>query len=72
MKAIEFSASVSREGMLEIPTSLRDQICLDQPVRVLLLLPESGEAADWARLTAEKFLQGYDASDAIYDELHAR
>jgi hypothetical protein len=35
-------------------------------------MPESTEDHEWARLTAEQFLQGYADGDAIYDELPAR
>jgi len=72
MKAFEFQTRVSPEGTVLIPVDLRDQVGPDQPIRVLLLVAESPGDVDWARVTAEQFLQGYDTSDAIYDDLQGR
>jgi hypothetical protein len=72
MKAFEFEARVSADGTLLVPTDLRKQVQPNQAVRVLLLVNESEEDTDWARLTPAQFVQGYDASDAIYDNLPAR
>jgi hypothetical protein len=72
MKAFEFQAHVSPEGTLEVPPALRQQVRPDQTVRVLLLVDEPDGDAEWARLTSEQFLKGYDASDAIYDDLQGR
>jgi len=38
---------------------------------VVLFVADSEDEVEWARLTHEQFLQGYDASDGIYDALHA-
>jgi hypothetical protein len=72
MKAFEFQSRVSADGTVSVPANLRNQVEPDQPVRVLLLVAESDSDTDWARLTADQFLQGYDASDAIYDSLSGR
>jgi hypothetical protein len=69
MKAFEFEGNVQPQGRLSIPPEVAAQLPPNQPVRVLLLVPELGEDAEWARLTIEQFLKGYDDSDAIYDEL---
>jgi hypothetical protein len=34
-------------------------------------MAEDAEAADWERLAAQEFLQGYAESDAVYDQLPA-
>ena len=47
------------------------QIHREQPVRVILLIPEPDEDQNWSYLTAEQFLKGYAESDAIYDSLSA-
>jgi hypothetical protein len=72
MKAFEFQTRIGPEGTVPIPSDLRDEVGPDQPVRVLLLVAESTDDADWARLTARQFLQGYDVQDAIYDNLPGR
>jgi len=69
MKAFEFQAQVNPDGTVAIPADLCKQISPNQAVRVLLLIAEPNEEAVWSRLTSEQFLQGYDASDAIYDNL---
>ena len=69
MKAFEFQTRVSSEGTVSVPPDLRDKVGPDQPLRVLLLVGESDSDPDWARLTNDQFLRGYDPTDAIYDEI---
>ena len=69
MKAFEFQTRLSPEGSLLVPSELRGQVCSDQPVRVLLLVPESDDDKVWERVTAEQFFKGYDDSDSIYDNV---
>jgi hypothetical protein len=40
-----------------------------EAVRVMVLLPENEEEADWKNLAAEQFLAGYSEGDAIYDAI---
>lgn len=72
MKALAFEAQVNADHTLPIPSSMASEVPSGQTVRVLLLLPDSTEDADWARLTSEQFLKGYADSDAIYDQLSGR
>lgn len=72
MKAVEFEARVNPDHMLPIPSSLAAELPTGQTVRVLVLLPDSSEDADWNRLATEQFLKGYADSDAIYDQLSGR
>ncbi|MGH7172170.1 MAG: hypothetical protein ACRELG_17990 [Gemmataceae bacterium] len=69
MKALEFETQVNPDHTLPIPASIAAEIPSGQTVRILVLVPDSSEDADWARLTAEQFLKGYADSDAIYDQL---
>ena len=69
MKALAFEAQVNPDNTLPIPSSVAPELPTGQTVKVLVLLPDSSEDADWARLTAEQFLKGYADSDAIYDQL---
>jgi hypothetical protein len=72
MKAYEFPAYVTQDGQLRLPEAALAQIKGEQVVRVIVLIQEpvdiSSEQA-WSILTAEQFLAGYTAEDAIYDAL---
>lgn len=72
MKALAFEAQVNPDHTLPIPSTVAAEIPAGQMVRVLVLLPDSSEDADWERLTTEQFLKGCADSDAIYDELSGR
>jgi hypothetical protein len=39
----------------------------EELVRVIVLLPEDADEADWKRFTNEQFLRGYSESDSAYD-----
>lgn len=72
MKAYEFSAKIAPDGRIELPQSLLNALRAEQPVRVILLIEGSEDAAEenaWSRLSAEQFLAGYAEEDAIYDDL---
>ena len=69
MKTLEFDAQISPDSTLKVPGAFATQIEANQPVHVVLLVPELGEDQDWSQLTAEQFLKGYADSDAIYDDL---
>jgi hypothetical protein len=72
MKAYEFPCKVTSEGRLELPEALTKLLPANQVVRVIVLLNEPTEREDeeaWARLTAEQFLTGYSAADAVYDAI---
>jgi hypothetical protein len=66
MKALEFWAHINPDYTLSVPPEVAIQIEKEQSVRVILLIPVSGEDQDWVRITAEQFLKGYDKGDAIY------
>jgi hypothetical protein len=66
MKALEFEARVRPDHTLSVPSSVAPLVSPGQPVRVLLLVPDSTEDADWESLAATEFLTGYAGSDAIY------
>ena len=71
MKALEFRACLKPDCTLTVPPDVAAQIHREQPVRVILLIPEPDEDQNWSYLTAEQFLKGYAESDAIYDSLSA-
>lgn len=71
MKAYESSAKITSKG-LEIPDWLLEILPSNQEVKVIILINEQtdhSEQAYWSKLTAEQFLNGYEQSDAIYDNI---
>jgi len=69
VKSLEFEATLDSEANLKVPDDLAAQIQTGQPVRVILVLPESTEEKDWRRLTTEQFLRSYADGDSIYDNV---
>ena len=69
MKALEFQARINPDDTVTIPAHVAEQVRGDEPVRVILLVPDSAEDEDWSRMTAEQFLKGYAEGDTIYDKL---
>jgi hypothetical protein len=72
MKAYEFPAEVTAEGMVVLPNEVLTHLSSLQQVRVIVLVDESAdlrERSEWSKLSAERFVAGYSASDAIYDTL---
>jgi len=67
MKALEFETTLSTDSKLTVPENLALQIPKEEAVRVIVLLPENGDDADWQHLAADRFLAGYSESDSIYD-----
>jgi hypothetical protein len=72
MKALEFEAQVSPDHTLPIPSSVAAELPMGQTVRVLVLVPDSSEDAEWEQMASSEFLKGYAESDAIYDQLSGR
>lgn len=69
MQAVEFTSEVNEHGELPVPRDLAKTLPRTKKVRVILLFPsDDTEDRDWSRLTAEQFLKGYAAGDAIYDK----
>jgi hypothetical protein len=69
MKAVEFLTRVDVNNSLDVPPDVAAQLPRGQEVRVIVLVPEPEEDQEWSRLAADRFLAGYDDSDAIYDRL---
>jgi len=66
MKALEFETTLGADAKLTVPENLAGQIPKQESVRVIVLLPEGGDA-DWQHLTAERFFASYSEGDSIYD-----
>jgi len=72
MKTLDFTAEVKADNTLSVPAEVADQVRDAGAVRVVIILPDPDEDADWRRLGMERFLQGYSEADALYDELPPR
>ena len=69
MKAIEFTATMQDVGHIDIPQNFRNEVQLNQSVRVLILLDDNNASDNaWASLSQSQFLNGYSEEDAIYDK----
>jgi len=69
VKALEFESKLGEDASLRVPDDLVLQIPKEEPVRVIVLVPESNEDEAWRRLTRDQLLQGYSDGDSIYDAI---
>lgn len=69
MKALEFVAKLGTDASLKVPQEVAARIPREEPVRVIVLLPEGIEDAEWRRLTNGQFVRGYGEGDSIYDAI---
>jgi hypothetical protein len=67
VKAFELSATITSDGNLAVPDSVRRLLPPGRAARVIVLIPDADEDEAWDRLAAEEFLSGYAAADAAYD-----
>ena len=67
MKALEFETKLDTDANLKVPEDLASQIPKEELVRVIVLLPDDADEADWQRFTNEQFLRGYSEGDSAYD-----
>jgi len=72
MKAIEFQSQLNPDHTLRVSASAAGAIPIGQPVRVLVLVPDSDGDDEWERLTVADFGQGYADEKAVYDRLLSR
>ena len=69
MTSLEFEAHLDSDANLKVPNDLAAQIQIGQPVRLILVLPESAEDLDWRRLATGQFFRSYADGDSIYDNV---
>jgi len=69
VKALEFESKLGKDASLRVPDDLVLQIPKEEPVREIVLVPESNEDEAWRRLTRDQLLQGYSDGDSIYDAI---
>jgi len=71
MQAVEFESVLTDKGELAVPNDFTSRLARAQKLRVIVLFGDaasSTEDADWSRLTAQQFREGYSVKDAIYDQ----
>jgi hypothetical protein len=71
-RALEFQAQVGADHTLRLPPEVAAQIPTDRPVRVLLLVDdgndEAAEEAAWRQYALERFFDGEEEFDGLYDK----
>lgn len=67
MKAYEYYAEILPDGHLSIPEKIKNILTRESKIRVMLLLED--EEAAWRNFTVAEFMSGYNAQDAVYDNL---
>lgn len=63
MPTFEFQAPLDANGSLTVPPQLAEQLEPGKPIRVILVVEDPDEDADWARLTYEQFVRGCQEDD---------
>jgi len=71
MGAWQFDTNLNPDHTLRVPPDVAAQLDPNVPVHVVLISGDADEEANWQRLAAEQFLQGYGPGDEIYDRLPA-
>ena len=69
MAAIEFWARIGPDRTVKIPNGFADRVAADGAVRVILLVDDEREDAEWRRLASKQLLRAYAEEDAIYDDI---
>jgi len=59
VRTLEFESKLGADASLRVPDDLATQIPKDEPVHVIVLVPESDDEESWRRVTREQFLRGY-------------
>ncbi|MGF7079151.1 hypothetical protein [Mucilaginibacter sp. UYCu711] len=70
MRAVEFETEVIN-NTITIPENFQVELALskDKHVRVIVMVDELGEEAQFKNELNEQFLKGYDEADSVYDNL---
>jgi hypothetical protein len=71
MKAVEFEATVNRNGEIVLPSEVAGDIPAGEPVRVVLMWDASPTDSAWREAGRRKFEAAYCAEDAVYEQLGA-
>jgi len=67
MEVYEYYSQVSENGQLTLPEELKNRLDAKTRLRVMIFLEK--DDSEWEKTTANKFFQGYDEEDKIYDDI---
>ena len=67
MEVYEYYGRVAEDGHLTVPEELKNKLEPESRVRIMLFIEEEGEA-NWNKIGAIRFFQGYAEEDSIYDD----
>ncbi|MBL8210152.1 MAG: hypothetical protein JNK87_05545 [Bryobacterales bacterium] len=71
MKAVEFEATVGRDGQIIVPQHVVNDLPPEEPVRVVMLWDVSSTDSVWREAGRRTFEQAYGPEDIIYEQLVA-
>lgn len=69
MATLEFWARINSDHTLNVPPEIAARLHGEEPVFVVVIVPETADDQAWSTLTAEQFLRGYAPGDILYDDL---
>jgi hypothetical protein len=69
MPIFQFDSHYKPDGSVIVPPDVAAQLRPDDALRVIISTDQDAEAAEWQRMSAEQFLQGYGPGDEVYDQL---
>ncbi len=67
MRALEFTTNLSGESVLAIPRDIAAQLPKEGRARVLVLVDDDSEDAQWRRAAYEQFMRDDSPEDSVYD-----
>ena len=71
MKALEFETTIT-DNKIQIPKEIQAELnaSIDHNIRVVIFLDDHAiNEKPFEKMTASQFLQGYNDSDSVYDDL---
>lgn len=71
MPTWQFETHLNPNQTVTVPPDVAAQLGPEATLHVVLMSGDPNEDADWQRLAAEQFFQGYAPGDDIYDQLPA-
>jgi len=67
VKTVEFEAKLDSGADLKVCAEFAAQVRTDQPLQVILTVPDCDDEAGWRWLSTDQFLRTYADGDSIYD-----
>lgn len=71
MRTVQFDADLTAKGVVAIPPDLASELSLPARARVIVIVGDEEDEADWRALSYEQFLRSYSEEDSIYDDYDA-